>query len=201
MLAAPPGARAVLDRLAAGPPIGALNRENVAEPVRWLVEHHILVPISDAGRAPRADGELVELPREVGMLLRRDTGPLGALRPFPPLPDGPVRDPKSIDSAGAGQVMEAVRSTETLLEALAAEPAPVLRAGGLGVRDLKRLARAAGLDEPDAALLLEIGVRGGTARRDATRPASPARSRSAGLPAVRSRRSSCPPGRTTCGGR
>ena len=161
VLAAPPGARAVLDRLAAGPPIGALNREAVAEPVRWLVEQHILVPISEAGRAPRPDGELVELPREVGMLLRRDTGPLGALRPLAPLPGGPARSPKSVDSAGSGQVMEAVRSTETLLEALAAEPAPVLRAGGLGVRDLKRLARAAGLDEPGAALLLETAYAAG----------------------------------------
>ncbi|GAA0520913.1 hypothetical protein Ade02nite_65070 [Paractinoplanes deccanensis] len=159
VLAAPPGARAVLDRLAAGPPVGALGRGSVAEvaePVRWLVEQHILVPISEAGRAPRPDGELVELPREVGMLLRRETGPLGPLRPFPPLPEGTSRDPKSVDSAGAGQAMEAVRSADALLEALAAEPAPVLRAGGLGVRDLKRLARTAGLDEAGAALLLEI---------------------------------------------
>ncbi|NMO57145.1 hypothetical protein HH310_38975 [Actinoplanes sp. TBRC 11911] len=161
VLSAPPAARAVLDRLAAGPPIGALRREAVVEPVRWLVEQHILVPVLEAGRAPRADGELVELPREVGMLLRRDTGPLGVLRPFPPIPDGTPRDPQSVDSAGAGQVMEAVRSTEALLEALAAEPAPVLRAGGLGVRDLKRLARAAGLDEPMAALLLETAYAAG----------------------------------------
>ena len=104
----------------------------MAEPVRWLVENHILVPVSEAGRAPRADGELVELPREVGLLLRRDTGPLGALRPSPPTPEAPVRDVKAIDSAGAGQVMEAVRNTETLLEALAGEPAPVLKTGGLG---------------------------------------------------------------------
>ena len=156
VLSAPPGARAVLDRLAGGPPIGALGRDTVAEPVRWLVEQHVLVPISEAGRAPRADGELVELPREIGLLLRRDTGPLGPLRPFPPIPEGSARDPRSVDSAGAGQVMEAVRSTEALLEALAAEPAPVLRAGGLGVRDLKRLSRATGLDEPGTALLLEV---------------------------------------------
>jgi Helicase conserved C-terminal domain len=162
VLAAPPGARAVLDRLAAGPPIGALTgNAAMAEPVRWLVEHHALVPISDAGRAPRPDGELVELPREVGLLLRRDTGPLGPLRPEPPAPDGPVREVKAIDSAGAGQVMEAVRTTETLLEALSAEPAQVLRTGGLGVRDLKRLARTAGVDEPTAALLLEVAYAAG----------------------------------------
>ncbi|GIF15172.1 helicase-associated domain-containing protein [Actinoplanes teichomyceticus] len=161
VLAAPPGARAVLDRLAAGPPVGALGRESKAEPIRWLVDQHILVPISEAGRAPRPDGELVELPREVGLLLRRDTGPLGALRPFPPLPDAPVRDPKSVDSAGAGQTMEAVRATEAVLEALAAEPAAVLKTGGLGVRDLKRLARAAGVDEAGAALLVEVAYAAG----------------------------------------
>ncbi|GIF19810.1 hypothetical protein BJ973_006852 [Actinoplanes tereljensis] len=164
VLAAPAGARAVLDRLAAGPPIGALGRESrdtMAEPVRWLVEQHILVPITEAGRAPRPDGELVELPREVGMLLRRETGPLGELRPFAPLPAGSARDRKSVDSAGAGQVMEAVRSAEALLEALGGEPAPVLRAGGLGVRDLRRLARSAGLEEAGAALLLEIAYTAG----------------------------------------
>ena len=156
VLAAPPAARAVLDRLAAGPPIGALNAAAMAEPVRWLVDHHVLVAVSEAGRAPRPDGELVELPREVGMLLRRDTGPLGTLRPSPPAPAAPVRDGKAVDSAGAGQVLEAVRTAEALLEALAAEPAPVLKTGGLGVRDLKRLARAATVDEPTAALLLEV---------------------------------------------
>lgn len=161
VLAAPPAARAVLDRLAAGPPIGALNTASMAEPVRWLVDNHVLVPVSEAGRAPVADGELVELPREVGLLLRRDTGPLGLLRPVPPTPESPVRDVKSIDSAGAGQVMEAVRNTETLLESLAGEPAAVLKTGGLGVRDLKRLARAAGLDEPATALLLEVAYASG----------------------------------------
>jgi hypothetical protein len=161
VLSAPPGARAVLDRLAAGPPIGALNRDTVAEPVQWLVEQHVLVPVSEAGRAPRPDGELVELPREIGMLLRRETGPLGVLRPHPPIPDGPSRGPQAADSAGAGQTMEAVRATEALLEALATEPAPVLRTGGLGVRDLKRLAKAAGIDEAGAALLVETAYAAG----------------------------------------
>lgn len=161
VMSAPPAARAVLDRLAAGPPIGALNAASMAEPVQWLVDQHVLVPISDAGRAPRPDGELVELPREVGLLLRRETGPLGPLRPLPPVPESPVRDPKSVDSAGAGQVLETVRNTETLLESLTAEPAPVLKTGGLGVRDLKRLARATGVDESTAALLLEVAYAAG----------------------------------------
>jgi hypothetical protein len=161
VLAAPPSARAVLDRLAAGPPVGALASAPMAEPVAWLVENHILVPVSEAGRAPRADGDLVELPREIGMLLRREAGPLGPLRPSPPTPTAAARDPKAVDSAGAGQAMEAVRHVESLLEALGAEPGSVLRSGGLGVRDLRRLARAAAIDEPTAALLLEVAYAGG----------------------------------------
>jgi hypothetical protein len=59
LLSAPPEARAVLDRLAAGPPIGtaALRTAGEESPVRWLVEHGLLVAVSD---------DLVELPREVG---------------------------------------------------------------------------------------------------------------------------------------
>lgn len=103
----------------------------------------------------------VELPREVGLLLRRDSGPLGPLRSSPPPVVTPPREPKAADSAGAGQSMEVVRHTEALLEQLAAEPAPVLRSGGLGVRDLRRLARVVGVDEPTAALLLEAAYAGG----------------------------------------
>jgi hypothetical protein len=167
LLAAPPAARAVLDRLAAGPPVGALATAPMAEPVRWLVEHALLVPVG----APDGDGELVELPREVGLLLRRDTGPLGPLQPRPPAVAGTGRDPKAVDSAGAGQAMEAVRHTEALLDALAAEPAPVLRSGGLGVRDLRRLARSAGVDEPAAALLLEVAYAAGLLGADTDGPA------------------------------
>ncbi|MEH0982008.1 helicase-associated domain-containing protein [Micromonospora sp. CPCC 205556] len=174
LLSAPPSARAILDRLAAGPPVGsvppgalrapALGAEDdlppdltnggapTGSPVRWLVDAGLLVPVS-AGT--------VELPREVGLLLRRDSGPLGPLRTSPPPVAAAPREAKVVDSAGAGQAMEVVRHTEALLEALAAEPAPVLRSGGVGVRDLRRLARIVGLDESTTALLFEVAYAGG----------------------------------------
>ncbi|GAB3154921.1 helicase-associated domain-containing protein [Micromonospora sonneratiae] len=181
VLSASPQARAILDRLAAGPPVGTLppgvlDDLTVAEPatsadgsepvgksspVRWLVDNSLLVPIVDAGAPTR--GATVELPREVGLLLRRDCGPLGPLLPQPPTPAAPNREPKAADSAGAGQAMETVRHAEALLEALSAEPAPVLRSGGIGVRDLRRLARSTGLDESTAALLLEVAYAAGLA--------------------------------------
>jgi hypothetical protein len=57
--------------------------------------------------------------------------------------------------------MVVVRSVEELLDALAAEPAPVLKSGGLGIRDVRRLAKAVGIDEAATALLLEISSAGG----------------------------------------
>ncbi|MEH0843650.1 helicase-associated domain-containing protein [Micromonospora sp. CPCC 205711] len=174
LLAAPPSARAILDRLAAGPPVGSIppgalrapatgaeddlppdatnGGAPTGSPVRWLVEARLLVPVS-AGT--------VELPREVGLLLRRDTGPLGPLRTSPPSVAAAPREPKAVDSAGAGQTMELVRHTEALLESLAAEPAPVLRSGGVGVRDLRRLARTLGLDESTTALIFEVAYAAG----------------------------------------
>ncbi|WBB77861.1 helicase-associated domain-containing protein [Micromonospora sp. WMMD882] len=180
LLAAPPSARAILDRLAAGPPIGtvppgalrapAAGVDDVVpadptnggpptgSPVRWLVDHRLLVPVSGA---ESGGAGTVELPREVGLLLRRETGPLGPLRAEPPAVAAAPREPKLADSAGAGQTMETVRQVEALLEALTAEPAPVLRNGGIGVRELRRLARGVGLDEPATALLLEIAYAAG----------------------------------------
>jgi hypothetical protein len=161
VLAATPAARAVLDRLAAGPPVGTVapgTGEEPADdgdsPVRWLVEQGLLV---------RTGPETVELPREVGLALRRrgGGGPLGALHPVPPTPAGRDRGAAAADSAGAGQALEAVRHTEALLEAVAADPPSVLRSGGVGVRDLRRLARACGLTEPVTALLLEVAQAAG----------------------------------------
>src|SRR2546423_153763 len=66
VLAAPPPSRAVLDRLAAGLPIGSTTTGATADPdsaVGWLVERRLLVPTSET---------TVELPPRVGLLLRRD---------------------------------------------------------------------------------------------------------------------------------
>src|SRR5262249_32805776 len=95
----------------------------------------------------------------IGTLLRRDTGPLGQLRPDPPTIDTPVRT--GVDSAGAGQALEAVRHVEALLQALADENFPVLRTVGLGVRDLRRLSKVVGLTEAIAVLLLEVAYAAG----------------------------------------
>ena len=97
---------------------------------------------------------------------------------------GTSRKIATIDSAGTGQVMEAVRQTDSVLTALSDEPAGILRTGGLGVRDLRRLARAADVPEPAAAVLLEVAAAAGLLgesdpglRSPERRPANPAHPR------------------------
>lgn len=164
--ACPPEATTLLERLATGGnPVGSVrdvrrpdDPEEADTPVRWLLVHGLLVPL---------DASTVELPREVGLALRGDV-PLGSLHPVEPRPSPATTVSRDrVDGAGAGQVLEVLRQTATLLDACADEPPPVLKSGGLGVRELRRLARAAGVDEPTAALLLEVAHEAGLLARTA----------------------------------
>lgn len=154
LLAAPPAATAILERLAAGPPVGTLRPDRTESPVDWLIAHHLVVPIS---------ADAVELPREVATLLRRRqpeaAGPLGVLHPSAPPIDGTARP--GADSAGTGQAMEVVRNVDELLAAVADDPPTALRSGGLGIRELRKLARVADVDEQTAAVLLEVAAAAG----------------------------------------
>jgi len=178
--------RAVLGQLASGPPLGTVRdalrpvaAADADSPVRRLLAHGLLVAIGP---------DTVELPREVGLALRADS-PLGPARVVPPPLDTVDRGVAVADHAGAGQVLAALRVLEALLESCAAEPPPELRAGGLGVRELRRTARAVSLDEPTTALHAEVARAAGllestggpesvwlpTARYDAWLAAAPAR--------------------------
>ncbi len=145
--------RAVLGQLAAGPPVGtvrdALRPVSAAgadSPVRWLLAHGLLVAI---------DANTVELPQEVGLAIR-GAAPLGPLRLQPePLPSTKA-DARGTDAAGAGQVLTVLRQLEDLLDGFAADPPAELRSGGLGVRELRRTAKALDTDEPTAAIYLEL---------------------------------------------
>jgi len=153
-----PAERSILDRLAGGPPIGALRnalagRQSSVEadnPARGLVERGLLVPV---------DNHTVELPREIGLALRSQ--PAGEVTPRPPEIEVAERGSAVIDGGGCSQVLETVRLVEVLLTELAAEPPGLLRAGGLGVRELRRLSRAVDADEAVTALLLEVAHEAG----------------------------------------
>jgi hypothetical protein len=148
-----PEERKVLATLAAGPPLGqvrdALRTTPIDSPVRWLLAHGLLVAI---------DNNTVELPREVGFRVRGQS-PLGDVRPS--APDLDLGKPRGIDEAAAHAAADVVAKTEALLEHWSTEPPGVLRAGGVGVRDLKRAAQRIESSEAIAALLIEVAAGAG----------------------------------------
>ena len=149
-------ARDLLDRLAQGPPLGATGEAlrtvrlaDARSPVEELMARGLLVGV-DVGT--------VELPREVGLSVRRNQ-PLGTLHPEPPEPvTKPVR---AADATAALAAYTAVRLTSDLLADWGRTPPAMLRAGGLGVRDLRASARLLDVTEPVAAVLVEVSYAAG----------------------------------------
>lgn len=146
----PPGAREVLDALAWGPPVGVVPPDGSAP--RRAVD-----ALVEAGLLQRADARTVLLPREVGLALRG-----GRTHRDPRLepPRAEVRDvpQATADAEAASAALELVRLVGTLVELWDDAPPPVLRAGGLGVRDVRRAAQALGVDEPTAAVVVELAA-------------------------------------------
>ena len=135
--ASTPDERRVLETLAAGPPIGRSRGADPANPVSRLLARGLLV---------RVDPETVELPRQVGLALRGDR-PLGALALGPPDLATVDRGVGTVDGTAAGAALRALRQVEQLVAFWATTPPPVLRSGGLGVRELRRAAREVDADE------------------------------------------------------
>lgn len=157
-----PDARAVLDRLAWGPPNGRVGdaRRDVTvatarSPVERLLARGLLVA---------TDPTTVVLPREVAVHLRGGRVHREA-RPEPPPAVTTGRDPAQVERAAGGSAFTALRLVEDLLEAWGLAPPPVLRAGGIGVRDLRRTATLLDVEEPTAALVVETAYVAGLLAR------------------------------------
>lgn len=101
------------------------------------------------------DDNTVELPPQVSQALRGEpvTDPLALTPPAPSTQQVKVAD---VDAAAAGEALELLRQCENILAALGRTPAPALKAGGLGVREIRRIGKSTDLDEARAGLLLEL---------------------------------------------
>ena len=150
--------REVLERLAAGPPIGTVRNARITDvdagtgrpaPHR-LIARGLLVPI---------DAQTVELPREIGVAVR--SAPLGDVDSAPP--DVPVTPhaPAELDRTGTTAVLDVLRLVVALADTWVAQPPPMLRSGGVGVRELRRTARDLGVDESTAAVVTEVAYAAG----------------------------------------
>jgi len=145
--------RAVLERLAGERPVGHLPDtpgNGGSTPARRLLQRGLLA---------RIDALNVELPREIGLHLRGDS-PYGPPR-LRPEPQVSTHEQGTVDRRAAGAALESVGRVAELLGLLEEEPAGLLRSGGVGVRDQKRLARELHITETDAAWLLELAYAAG----------------------------------------
>jgi hypothetical protein len=130
-----------------GPPRGSVGDiKNPGPGVAWLLERKFLVAL---------DQRTVILPREVAIELR-DKKIHKELCAQPPEFTGTKREKKQVDLAAIANVSTVLRWVEELLNFWAEEPADALRAGGLGVRDLKTLSTHLGVDDACTAFIAEL---------------------------------------------
>ncbi|MGH9154252.1 MAG: hypothetical protein ACRD03_18125, partial [Acidimicrobiales bacterium] len=143
---APPGAAEIAREAAAGAHI------QVRGSVFYLDDRSAAGWLTRRGFLAVAGWDQLVMPGEVGLALRGGHA-FADFRPSAPtVPAVPV-DPGTVDAAGAQQALDLVADLASLLEAWAAQPAALLKGGGVGVRELRRVARSIERSERDTARL------------------------------------------------
>lgn len=160
---APRGAAQVLDALAWGPPVGRMpDAPGPAQTaVGWLLAHGLL---------SGGDPQHVVLPREVALALRSGR----THRDQPPAPRPTPRDvpAATADAESARAAQDLVRLAGGVLTAWGREQPGVLRSGGLGARELRRLSTRLEVDETTTALVVEVVAAAGLVVDDGEDPPS-----------------------------
>jgi len=144
----------VLEKLLEGSPMGRTRDAAPDAPADRPVPQLLAM-----GLLRHVDDETVILPRHVGQVLRGEQpGPMQLTEPDPVVSTGTQRD---ADAAAAGAVIDLLHDLDVLFETLSAAPVSELRSGGLGVREVKRLAKTTGIEEPRLGLILEVAAAAG----------------------------------------
>ncbi|MFJ3926421.1 helicase-associated domain-containing protein [Streptomyces sp. NPDC090022] len=153
---APAEAHQVLGRLVWGPPYGEVTPDP-APPVRWLRDRGLLLP---------ASARTVVLPREVALHLRGGRAHRAVEPVAPAVAADHEHRPHLVDANAAGQALAAIGTVEELVKSWEHAGPAVLRAGGLAVRDLKRIAAVLDVPEPTAAFWIELAYAAGLLASD-----------------------------------
>ncbi|WP_307805632.1 helicase-associated domain-containing protein [Streptomyces chrestomyceticus] len=158
-------------------------------PARDAVTTALELLYADGLAAPTEDGAIVVPPRTPQLLAAHDLGtftPVAPRFPATAVPETVVREPAVPESAASDSATataaapeapapaaaslrdesQAAASTlaatlDRLLAALAAQPAALRKTGGLALREIKRLAKAAGASEARTRLLLDLVLAAG----------------------------------------
>ena len=124
----------------------------------WLVEH---------GLAYRDTWMSAIMPREVALALRGGHPfPAGSYT-RPEVELAPLAEPPA--DAVEARVVAVTRAVERIVECWGAQPAAALKSGGVGVREVRRLAADVELSEEDAFRLVEIAAAAGLVVEDTYR--------------------------------
>ncbi|HXF02812.1 MAG TPA: hypothetical protein VN601_07460, partial [Arthrobacter sp.] len=132
-------------------PLAGTGPREAASPIDWLAAHGLLVPI---------DASHVELPWPVGLAVRGGAvaDPWHTLPPA--LAAGQVRNSLR-DNAAFSAAAETLRLVAELLDQVRRGPVATLRAGGVGVREVRRLADALRVEPDEIGWLLELAAAAG----------------------------------------
>ena len=154
--ALPDSDREVLFRLLEGSPVGRTRDAAPGTPADRPVPRLLAV-----GLLRRLDEETVILPRVVGQVLRGEAAdPTAFSAPQSSVAGGKAKAAEA-DAAAAGAIIDLLHHFDVVIDALGRAPVPELRSGGLGVREMKRLAKVTGIDETRLGLILEIASAAG----------------------------------------
>ncbi|MFM8825281.1 MAG: helicase-associated domain-containing protein [Candidatus Nanopelagicus sp.] len=148
----PKASQEVLEKLIWGPPRGQIaNIKKPGNAIGWLLENNVLVAL---------DSHTVALPREIAIKLRG--GKIHKeIFSNPSKLSGKKIEQKQIDLAAVANISTILRWCEEFLHNLSDETPTALRTGGIGVRDLKRIAEHLGVDESCAGFIAELCYLGG----------------------------------------
>lgn len=150
---APDSVHAVLGALTWGPPVAQPPPpgSRTAEAVDWLLARNAL--------GQSESGSLI-VPRELGLILRsgRSHPPERLVAPEPAGTTAATPKREHVNAAAGSAAAELLAQCDELLAVLATDPWPVLKGGGLGVRELRSLATGLDSDVASTAYLIEVLV-------------------------------------------
>lgn len=158
----PPGTVELARRMALEHPTvrvpGGLYVLRDQTPIGWLANRGMAVPVS---------WDRAVMPAEVGLGVRGG-------RPFPdfttrrPTLEFVAVDAAAVDAYAAERALRLVGDVAGILEAWGETPPKLLKAGGVGVRDLRRAAKATERTEAEVARIIELAGVAGLAAADIT---------------------------------
>ena len=135
-------------------------------PVDWMLDQHLVLPLGT---------DRVVVPAEVVAILRDAPAedPARTVHPLVmPAPAQPAPDQDRTDAGGVGAILDVLHGIGELGLMWASEPPALLRSGGISLREQTRVAKALGVKEEVAALLIEVAGAAGLLATDSTESVS-----------------------------